>query len=119
MNRFVIIIIFFLIMLGCSQKQPCENIPKRFNAYSELENVILGTKFNYIDEFNTSKSSWIRNVKFYSCDKKFGFLIIETDKQNYIHEKLPINIWYKFKNAESFGTYYNKSIKNKYKCSIN
>ena len=119
MNRFVIIILFLLFMLGCSQKEPCENIPKSFNTYSELENVILFTKFNYVDEFNASKSSWIRNAKFYSCDRKFGFLIIRTDKQNYIHEDLPINIWYKFKNAESFGYFYNKTIKYKYQCSIN
>lgn len=60
------------------------------------------------------KNSWVRGASYHSCDKKFGYFIIKTDKRSYIYKDLPINIWNSFKKASSFGSYYDRNIKNRY-----
>lgn len=114
MSRHIILLVSFLFIFGCSQKRSCENLPSSFNSYKEAHEIIKNTKFNHIDEVNTSKSSWIKGAKFYSCDNNFGFFILKTGKQDYIYQNLPRDIWDDFKNAESFGRFYNKKIKNRY-----
>lgn len=92
----------------------CSKLPNSFSTYKEAESKILSAKFAFSDNVNTSKSSWVRGASFYSCDKKIGYFIIKTDKRNYIYKNLPISIWNSFKNANSFGSYYDRNIKNRY-----
>jgi hypothetical protein len=74
--------------------------------------------FNVKVSIDTSKSSWIIGLSYYSCDKKTGFLIMETKSQKYIHQEVPILLWEKLKKASSFGTFYNDNIKGKYKIRL-
>ena len=66
------------------------------------------------DKVNASKSSWIRGASFYSCDGNSGYFILITDKNEYLYSEMPYSIWLEFKNAESFGKFYNEKIKYKY-----
>lgn len=70
--------------------------------------------FNFIDDLDTSGSSWIRSAKYYSCDNIVGYLIFTTDKKEYIHINVPLEVWQQFKEASSFGRFYNQNIKYKY-----
>lgn len=113
------VFLFLLLILSCS-KEPqrisdCSEIKLPFNTYEDLITVVESSKFTIEDKADTSKSSWIRSAKYYSCDGKTGYLIYSTDKQNYIHQNIPIEVWNEFKNADSFGSYYNKNIKGKYR----
>ena len=109
-----IIILFCLIVLtfysysqyNCSQK---------FSSYSSAKKYVENSNFQLKDETDCSASSWIREAKFYSCDSKFGYFKFKTNSKTYIHEKLPINVWYQFKNASSKGSFYNQFIKHKYR----
>ena len=92
----------------------CNTIPESFTSYEEAKNFVTSNTFSYSDEVNTSKSSWIRGAAFYSCDRKTGFFVLKTDKQEYIHQHVPVEVWEDFKTAASFGTYYNARIKKKY-----
>ncbi len=106
-----------LTLYACSA-QNCKDIPEIFTSYQQAKNLIHNSSFTYVDKLNTSNSSWIRGARFYSCDNKTGFLIIVTDKQEYAHQNVPVEIWNRFKSASSFGSFYNQNIKNRYRLKL-
>lgn len=53
-----------------------------------------------------------------SCDGNTGYLELDTDDENYIHQDVPIEVWDDFKNAESLGGYYNQYIKHRYQLQL-
>ena len=93
----------------------CNKLKTNFTSYSEAINTIKSTKFKIAEDVNTSRSSWVRGASFYSCDKISGYFIIKTDNGSYIYNNLPISVWISFKNASSFGSYYDKNIRYRYK----
>ncbi len=97
----------------------CDDMQSNFTTYDEAKEVIEGTVFRIEETVNTSKSSWVRGASYYSCDGITGFFLILTDSQDYLHSDVPVNVWKGFKNAESFGSYYNKFIKNQYPFTLN
>jgi hypothetical protein len=99
---------------SCSA-QPCTNLQESFSSYNEAVSKIEKTKFNLTDKVYTGKSSWIKNASFYSCNKQDGYFILVTFKKSYIFQDLPFTIWSGFKNAESFGSYYNNFIRGRYR----
>ena len=115
MNKIKQVILFSLLLLifACNNVD-CNKLPKKFSSYEQAIKKIEAAYFKFGETINTSKSSWIRSASFYSCDGISGFFIIETDKKKYIYSDIPYDIWQQFKNAKSFGSYYNQNIKNKY-----
>lgn len=115
----ILCIILMLLLLSCSKNKQnishCSQITTPFQTYEEAKNTVESVDFKYADEVNTSKSSWIRGAQYYSCDGSTGYLVYQTDKKEYIHQHVPIEVWKEFKNAESFGSFYNKNLKHKYK----
>ncbi|MBA3649841.1 MAG: KTSC domain-containing protein [Chitinophagales bacterium] len=47
-------------------------------------------------------------------DGNYGFFILQTDKDDFLYSSMPYSVWTEFKNAESFGKYYNENIKYHY-----
>jgi hypothetical protein len=116
MTKFVY---WFLVSVTIScQSQPCTKLPSVFTSYNQAEQLISDATFKLKESANTSESSWVRSAKFYSCDGISGFFILGTDKKEYYHQNMPIEVWQGFKNATSFGSYYNQYIKNKYTLNI-
>ncbi|QXP69372.1 KTSC domain-containing protein [Polaribacter sp. R2A056_3_33] len=113
MNK-LLLITFLLFMLSC-KGQDCETLPLTYTSYSEAVKKISSATFNFTDSVNTSSSSWIRNANFYSCNGRHGYLILKTAKKNYIFKNVPKQVWYNFKEASSFGEFYNKNIRGRYK----
>lgn len=113
MRNFIFYLLCCISLTACGQTD-CNKLQANFSSYSEAVSKIKSTKFTLTENVNTSSSSWVRGASYYSCDKKFGYFIIKTDKRNYIYKDLPINIWINFKNANSFGSYYDRNIKNRY-----
>ena len=58
-------------------------------------------------------------TEYYSCDSKTGYLLITTAKKTYAYDNVPIEIWNKFKNADSFGKFYLSNIKGRYRLYLN
>jgi hypothetical protein len=114
MRNFIFFLLFCISLTAFGQTD-CNKLQANFSSYREAVSKIRSAKFNLTDNVNTARSSWVRGASFYSCDKKFGYFIIETDERNYIYKNLPISLWIGFKNANSFGSYYNRNIKNRYK----
>ena len=107
------VILLFLYFPVCNGGD-CDKLPKHYSSYQSAVAKIKGTHFKIQESVNTSKSSWIRGASFFSCDGKTGFFIITSDKQEYLYSGVPKEIWEGFKSADSFGSYYDHNIKNKF-----
>lgn len=103
----------FLSTLSC-KGQDCAEIELLNKSYKEALSEIRLTSFNLTEKLNTN-SSWIESIEYYSCDEVTGYLIMVTKKEKqYIHKGVPVNLWHRFKNANSFGKFYTSKIKRRY-----
>jgi hypothetical protein len=113
-----IIIIFLAFLFGSCSGQNCKTLPDSYATYLKALKQVRNSSFIISEKMQTEKSSWIENAQFYSCDRIVGFMIVKTKNREYIHQNLPVVIWNKFKIAESFGSFYNNHIKNKYQLKL-
>jgi hypothetical protein len=111
--------IFLLLLSFQGAQKDCANLPGSFKSYNEACLLVRSSSFKLHESVNTSKSSWIRGADFYSCDGKNGFMIITTERGEYIHQGVPIKIWNEFKEAGSLGSYYTNVIKSNYRLLLN
>jgi hypothetical protein len=113
------LLLYFLVipLLGYSQNN-CKDLPKTFYSYNEAINKVKTSKFSFVDNVNTSNSSFINSAYYYSCDGMTGYLIISLNNKEYIHSGLPIKIWLSFKNSESLGSFYSKNIRYRYRLTL-
>jgi hypothetical protein len=118
MNKTLLLTSFVITLWSCGGID-CDQLPNSYPTYENAVRTIEAAHFKIQETVNTSKSSWIRSASYYSCDGGSGFFIIKTDKQEYIYTGVPIDTWYGFKNAESFGRYYNHNIKHKFSFTLN
>lgn len=110
---------FLMLLLVACGGGDCNELPKNYSSYDEAIQKIKSADFDLEESVNTSKSSWIRGAEYYSCDGISGFLILQTDNDNYIYSGVTREIWQDFKNAESLGNFYHQRIKNKYQFKLN
>jgi len=116
MNKLLKIYILFFsfaFTISCNG-QNCNEINTEFDSYQSALEIIKSSEFKISDKCDTSKSSWIYNAEYFSCDEENGFLLLTTKTKTYIHKNVPIKIWNEFKKAESFGSFYSGNIKNRY-----
>lgn len=119
MKRLITICLLSGIMLSC-HAQDCSKLPESFSSYMQALNLVKKSNFKIKESANVSSSSWLRSVKFYSCDGTKGYLIYTTNKnREYIHFGVPTYIWEGLKNASSKGSFYDVNIKNKYQVKLN
>jgi len=98
---------------------PCEQIPTSFESYQEAISYVRDATFKIEEGVTTYKSSWIKRIEYYSCEGDTGYLIMTLkSSKEYIHKGLPIEVWKKFKVAESYGSFYNGKIKGRYYLEI-
>lgn len=107
-------LVFSIYSYNISGKLNCEKLPKSFTSYAIALKTIKASHFKIEQSIKANGSSWILGASFLSCDSKTGFLIIKTERKEYIHSNVPTTIWKEFKKADSFGSYYNHNIKHKY-----
>ncbi len=115
---FSIFLILSLFTISYSQKEGCKQLSKQFETYDKAVDKIKSTQFKIEESANTSKSSWIKNASYFSCDGQTGFFILKTSKKEYLYADLPYQVWKEFKDAESFGRYYNANIRDKYNLNL-
>ena len=96
----------------------CRDLPSQFQSYQEAQSYMLTAQFRLEDDVSTDKSSWIRGASYYSCDGLNGYLQLSTDKQSYLFEGVPVDLWEQFKTAESFGSFYNAYIRDRFRMLI-
>ena len=114
----IFLIFFLLLPISGFTQNNCKDLPKTFNNYNEALTKVRNAKFSFIDNVNTSRSSFINSAYYYSCDGITGFMIIGLNNHQYIHKDLPMKIWLSFKSASSFGAFYTQNIRNKYRLTL-
>ena len=115
--KLVSIIYFWVILTSCV-KIDCNKIPEEFVQYESGIKFVKTSSFQITDKIKTPSSSWIIGAQFYSCDNTVGFLVIVTQKKEYLHQGVPVEVWQNFKNANSYGEFYNKFLKGKFKLKM-
>lgn len=114
----IMLFLSFSLTAEC-QSLNCHNLPKTYSSYDVAINIVKSAKFKFSESVNTTKSSWISGATYLSCDGLFGYLIIIIGIKEYIHADVPLLIWNEFKNADSFGSYYNKNLRGRYRFNLN
>jgi len=110
----LIALIFIGMYLNASEDN-CSQTSHSWKSKKEAITQIEKTTFKTSESISTPYSNWMTSAQFYTCDDKFGFLLIKSEKNTYLHEDVPITVWNALKNAKSIAGYYNFYIKNKYK----
>jgi len=118
MNK-IFLLASFVILLGSCSGDDCDQLPKSYSSYDDAVKTIKATHFKIQETVNTSKSSWVRGASYYSCGGSSGFFILKTDKQEYLYSGVPVDTWNGFKNAESFGSYFDYNIKHNFSFKLN
>ena len=113
--RVITFYLFTYAFTSCSGVCDCEKIS---NSTTYDEAVSKAKDCGASDNKVTFGSSWIREISFYKCDATNGFLIIKTDKDQYIHSGVPKTVWLDFKNADSYGEFYNRNLKGRFRFSF-
>lgn len=114
----ILFISLSIILCSCSGID-CEELPESYSNYEVAINTIKATHFKIQETINTTKSSWIRGASYYSCDGSSGFFILKTSHQEYLYSNVPVDKWNNFKSSDSFGSYFNHNIKNKFSFKLN
>ena len=104
--------------------QKCEDLPKEFTSFTDALSHFLGTQFAFedgrsetIQSLSEKKNAKLVSAHYYSCDKNTGYAeFIFLPGDSFIYEKIPIKIWYEYKQCPSPDLYYETNIVNKYKC---
>lgn len=116
-NVSILGILPLLCLVACGS--PCSELPATFSSYDEAVSAVESASFSIEDDVNTSKSSFIRDADFYSCDGYQGYLILQFKDNDYIFEGVPLSVWEGFKHADSFGEFYDRNIKGRYRYHSN
>ena len=113
LSVFLFLILYSLIIVDC------KDLPSTFNSYREAETIIASASWKIKDRVDCSKSIWILEASFYSCDGNEGYFLMKTKEGRfYLHKDVPKSLWIQFKEAGSFGTFYNSYFKGKYQIRI-
>ncbi|MDV7402381.1 KTSC domain-containing protein, partial [Arthrospira platensis SPKY1] len=91
-----------------------EHIPNYI--YVKYRNTPVDIAAPYFEYLNTYGSSFI-NGAWYDAENKY--MIIRLNGVYYDYCGIPIFVWQEFKNATSFGSYFNYRIKWNYDCRDN
>jgi len=104
-----------MLFISVCYSQNCNKLELSSKSFTEAVRGVRETNFKLFEQVDTKKSSWIKSLEYYSCDGAIGYLVMTTKKdRNYIHKGVPVDLWYRFKRASSFGKFYNLNIKGKY-----
>lgn len=104
-----LLLIFSLVILFLTW---CSSESSDYIVVKYRDTPVEISKFKTI---NTSSSSFIEKA-YYDLDNKY--LVLNLNWTNYHRCDVPEYIWNEFKNADSFGKYYNKYIKWEYDCRL-
>jgi len=117
LTHYLTLIIIILTFYSCNS-QSCNELPTQFSSYQQAVSEVKSIDFTFEDSVDVSRSSLIKSTTFYSCDSKTGFLLVKIRSTEYIYQNVPISVWENFKEADSFGSFYNRNIKGRYQLKI-
>lgn len=110
-----IILCVLFILVSKVNAQSCNDLKANFRTHDIAYNTLQKITFNVNERYDSFLSSWIKSFQYMSCDRRKGYLVMQTKKgQMYIHQNVSIKIWTALKRASSKGTFYSNHLRGKY-----
>ena len=112
------VLIFFLLvivnisLLACPDN--CDVSSTSWKSEKEAIDALEKEAFLFSESFKNESESWLLSASYYCCDGQNGYLVIHSQKKDFIHSSVPLVVWQDLKNANSKGGFYNFYIKDKY-----
>ncbi len=121
MNLFYSILIISLFNCFCSfgqevehnyivgpQNTNCDSLNLSDISRSESIELIRGSKFRFNQSFRLRRKYGLQLGAYYSCDTKYGFLIIKYDGGEFLFHNVDKHIWEEFISSSDPEGYYLK-----------
>jgi hypothetical protein len=115
-KKIISYLIVFVLLISCSEN--CKELPNSFHSYEQARELVLASNYQIEEVADVSDSAWITSVKYLSCDGLNGFFVIKIGKKTYIHQNMPYELWRKFTEAESKGSFYSRKIRSQYQLKL-
>ena len=114
--RFLLLVCAMFSILSCTAdaQESCEQLEEKYVDADGMVDLLDQTSFSFSEQFDTSQSSWIKAASYYSCDGAKGYFVLRTYKKVYLYKDVPKDLWNRFKQADSLGSFYNIQIKGRY-----
>ena len=112
MKQLYLLLVCLVFIVGCKTGD-CNALGK-FSSYEDAISKVKSASFNVTETLDAERSSWIKDVSYYSCDGLSGYLILKTSEKEYIHYGVPSKVWESFKGASSLGSFYDHFIRGRY-----
>jgi hypothetical protein len=109
---FFLLVIINISLLACPDN--CAVSSTSWKSEKEAIDALEKADFLFSESFNNESESWLLSASFYSCDGQNGYLVIHSQKKDFIHSSVPLVVWQDLKNANSKGGFYNFYIRDKY-----
>ncbi len=115
--------VWFVLIVTClsyygqlNAQTPCPAKNGIYESYTVAVQEVRNFKFTYSDIADFSKSSWLESAEFYSCNSSTGYLIVNLKSgRSFIHFDVPKETWNAFVASSSFGGFYNRTVKGRYR----
>jgi hypothetical protein len=105
-----------LLVIATSIGSDASNEPEQsetpaFVSYSQAIDYVTHNPRFSCDEVDTSRSPFIRRARFCTDHSDHGYAILDATKAEYVYEGVPNAIWQQFRDAGSFGRFYDQNIR--------
>lgn len=108
---FLVLLFGLVILKGCFTYKSCQLFPRAFHNVDQAE-IELNTAEceSLYDSLSLTNTRFLKKAAFYSCDKKFGFLLVTTTEKKILYRNLPLQYWKNMRKAKSFENYFTQNI---------
>lgn len=89
----------------------CQHLPEVFADGTAAIARVKAAKFNYHQNFKTTRRSGLMQASYASCDFKIGYLMVTYDGNEMIYPNVPMALWKEFQSTSDIDGFYFKKIK--------
>ena len=120
MKKVIFLISVFILPITTSltadtgKDDGCEKALNHIADKAAAIEYLTHQEFAFTESFETMSVRGIQHATFFSCDKKTGYLLVETHEEAEVYKNVPMDTWQEFSFANSVESYYKYHIKYKY-----
>jgi len=96
------------------QSTNCDSLNLATLPIIEAISIIEQSTFRFQQQFKISRTYGVMDARYFSCDGKFGYLIIKVDKEDYIYIDVPKPKWTSLISSADINGFYDMEIKGIY-----
>lgn len=106
---------YFLIAVGCKENKDCNLDIGPVNNREEAETRLKSNTYSYSDSFIVRNPDFVKQVFYYSCDNKKGFLLYKSKYNGeYFFNKVTREDWLSCKVVNDCDSFMENYISKRY-----